>query len=119
MQNIPIGTPADSAGPLYLKTDIPPEQIFQAIGRLRKDARDEIDRLIRFLDETDDHEPDDDEPECEDEGGQCDDEGAPSGDSEPNLGSLDHHDNQERWASGTRRDLEVDGGESGIADLDG
>jgi hypothetical protein len=27
----------------------------RAIGKLRKDARDEIERLIRFLDETDDH----------------------------------------------------------------
>jgi hypothetical protein len=42
------GVPQDS---LHLKT----EQIFQAIGRLRKNARDEVDRLIRFLDETDDH----------------------------------------------------------------
>jgi hypothetical protein len=47
--------PADSAGELYFKTDVSPEVVFQAIGRLRKDARDEIDRLIRFLDETDDH----------------------------------------------------------------
>lgn len=36
----------------YLPTDVTPEQIFQAIGRLRKEARDEIDRLVRFLDET-------------------------------------------------------------------
>ena len=28
---------------------------FRAIGKLRKEARDEIDRLIRFLDETDNH----------------------------------------------------------------
>lgn len=27
-----------------------PEEIFRAIGRLRTEARDEIDRLIRFLD---------------------------------------------------------------------
>jgi hypothetical protein len=32
-----------------------PEEILRAIGRLRKEARDEIDRLIRFLDETEDH----------------------------------------------------------------
>jgi hypothetical protein len=31
-----------------------PEEVFQAIGRLRKDAGDEIGRLIRFLDKTDD-----------------------------------------------------------------
>lgn len=47
--------PAEPAGELYLRTDISPEQIFQAIGRLRREARDEIDRLLQFLDETDDH----------------------------------------------------------------
>ena len=40
---------------LYLPTDVTPEQVFQAIGRLRKEARDEIDRLIGFLDKTDDY----------------------------------------------------------------
>ena len=30
-----------------------------------------------------------------------------------------HHLNQERWASGSRSDLEQDDGESGIADQDG
>ena len=39
-------------------------QIFRAIGRLRREARDEIDRLIRFLGETDNHM----ELEAEDEG---------------------------------------------------
>jgi len=47
--------PASDAGPLYIPTDVTPEELFQAIGRLRKEARDEIDRLIRFLDETDNH----------------------------------------------------------------
>jgi|ERR1700761_8653446 hypothetical protein len=41
--------------PLYLPIDVQPEQIFQAIGRLRKEARDEVDGLIRFLDKTDDY----------------------------------------------------------------
>src|ERR1700727_658740 len=40
---------------LYLPVDVTPEQLFQAIGRLRKEARDEIDRLVRFLDETEKH----------------------------------------------------------------
>jgi hypothetical protein len=40
-------------------------------------------------------------------------------DSEPALGSLDQHDDQERWAEGGRRDQEQDRAESGIADLDG
>jgi hypothetical protein len=30
---------------LYLPTDVSPEEVFKAIGRLRKEARDEIDRL--------------------------------------------------------------------------
>jgi hypothetical protein len=53
---------AEPAGELYYPTPVTPEEAFQAIGRLRKAARDEIDRLIRFLDETDNHmelEPDD------------------------------------------------------------
>jgi hypothetical protein len=38
--------PADDAGTLYIPTDVSPEKVFQAIGRLRTDARDEIDRLM-------------------------------------------------------------------------
>jgi hypothetical protein len=34
---------------------VTPEEAFQAIGRLRKEVRDEIDRLIRFLDDTENH----------------------------------------------------------------
>jgi hypothetical protein len=47
--------PASDAGALYIPTDITPEEVFQAIGRLRKEARDEIHRLIGFLDKTDDY----------------------------------------------------------------
>jgi len=32
-----------------------PGEVFQAIGALRKEAWDEIDRLIQFLDKTDDY----------------------------------------------------------------
>jgi hypothetical protein len=49
-------------------TDVSPETLFLAIGKLRKEARDEIDRLIRFLDETDNHmerEPDGEGDESE------------------------------------------------------
>lgn len=117
----PLGSPADSAGALYFRTDISPEQIFQAIGRLRKEARDEIDRLIRFLDETDDHmerEPDgDDEPSDTDEDADPEED---DGTAEPSLGSLCHRLSQEQWGvAGDRRDLEHDDAESGIADLDG
>jgi hypothetical protein len=47
--------PAEPQDSLYLPTDVSPEELFQAIGRLRKAARDEIDRLIQFLDKTDDY----------------------------------------------------------------
>jgi hypothetical protein len=93
----PIERPADSAGELYRRTDISPEQFFQPLGRLRKEARDEIERLLAFLDRTE-----------------------PDPDLEPSLGSLgEHHTDQTRWAAGDRADIEVDAAESGIGDLDG
>lgn len=46
---------AATAEPAIYKTPVTPEEAFQAIGRLRREARDEIDRLIRFLDKTDDY----------------------------------------------------------------
>jgi hypothetical protein len=117
----PLGRPADSAGALYFRTDISPEQIFQAIGRLRKEARDEIDRLIRFLDETDNHMAIDCEPEDEGDDSELedDDPAEDDGTAEPSLGSLDHHHSQERWGAGDRRDHEQDPAESGIGDHDG
>src|SRR3977135_3883600 len=112
---------AEPAGALYVKTPITPEEIFKAIGRLRKEARDEIDRLIRFLDETDNHmklEPDDegDDAELED-----DDPAEDEGLREPSLGSVGvyAHSDQRAWAAGGVRDLEQDPAESGIVDLDG
>jgi hypothetical protein len=68
----------------YLPTDISPEEVFQAIGRLRKEARDEIDRLIRFLDESENHM--EREPEDEDD----------TADAEPSLGSFDRMTNQDK-----------------------
>ncbi|WP_407194403.1 hypothetical protein [Bradyrhizobium sp. STM 3566] len=92
-----IGRPADSAGELYRRTDISPEQFFQALGRLRKEAQDEIERLLAFLDSTE-----------------------PDPDLEPSLASLgEHHTDQTRWAAGDRRDLEQDPAESGIDDWKG
>jgi hypothetical protein len=73
------------------------EQFFQALGRLRREAQDEIERLLAFLDRTE-----------------------PDPDQEPSLGSLgEHHTDQTRWAAGDRSDLEQDPAESGIGDLDG
>jgi hypothetical protein len=68
---------------LYFPTDVQPEQIFVAIGQLRKDARDEVDRLIRFLDKTDDYV----RRELED---SADDNPQEEAGEEPSLGFLDH-----------------------------
>jgi hypothetical protein len=53
--NTHVKPPGEAQDALYLPTDITPEEVFQAIGRLRKEARDEIHRLILFLDKTDDY----------------------------------------------------------------
>lgn len=110
--------PGESTGALY-KTPVTPEEAFQAIGRLRKDARDEIDRLIRFLDSTDNHM----EREPDDEGDDAD--------AEPSLGSFDRMTDQGKawqqrslWAfpavDGEQDDADHEAGEaSGIGDLDG
>jgi hypothetical protein len=129
---------AEDTDALYVKTDVSPEEIFQAIGRLRKEAREEVDRLIRFLDKTDDYVSreledacEDEGAACEDEGSQCEDEGADS-DSEPSLGSPEcpccsdgwwpgpnPTGDQTGWGDSARHDREIDGGESGIGDKDG
>jgi hypothetical protein len=124
--NMPLddsGKPQDS---LYLKTPVTPEEAFQAIGRLRKEAGDEIDRLIRFLDKTDDYVSRELEDQVDD--GPIDDnelDGPENGEDEQSdppeasLGSLDGRDDQTAWAAGDRRDLEQDPAESGIGDHDG
>jgi len=94
-------TPTAGLDWLDIKPDASPEEIFKAIGRLRKEARDEIDRLIRFLDESDDHmerEPDGDEedvsyphagPRATLGISEDDEDGA---DDEPSLGSSGHYE---------------------------
>jgi hypothetical protein len=118
--------PATTPEPaIYYKTPVTPEEAFQAIGRLRKEARDEIDRLIRFLDKTDDYvsreleDSIDDNPHDEetDDNGEDNEDADPA---EPSLGSVgDVHFDQERWATGSRCDLEQDDAESGIGDQEG
>ena len=143
--NTPVpDQPLPTTGSLYLPTDVTPEQAFQAIGRLRKEARDEIDRLVQFLDETENHmelEPEDEADDSELEpslgsfdrvadqsrawqqrGAFCsgDDAERDEADAEPSLGSVgDMHFNQENWAAGKPNDHELDGAESGIGDQDG
>jgi hypothetical protein len=89
------GTAPRAAGPaatpepaIYYKTPVTPEEAFQAIGRLRREAREEIDRLIRFLDDTDNH------MELEDsiDDNPHDDEG----EAEPSLGSFDRMADQSK-----------------------
>jgi hypothetical protein len=112
---------------LYLPTDVTPEQIFQAIGRLRKEARDEIDRLIRFLDKTDDYvsreleDSIDDNPHDDNElDGPEHAEDEQSEPDEPSLGAFEGHDDQSvSWKCSNRSDRELDGAESGIGDQDG
>ncbi|MCC8949036.1 hypothetical protein H8A97_29030 [Bradyrhizobium sp. Arg62] len=137
--------PADA---LSFKTDVSPEDLFVAIGRLRREARDEIDRLVQFLDRTDDYVS----RELEDDG-----DAEPSigvDDREPDLGSFDRMMNQElsnrqrlgeetaevdaeqdqadsepslgslewasqtHWAAGDARDLE-EGFETGLGGMEG
>ena len=120
--------------PLYIPTDVTPEELFQAIGRLRKEARDEINRLIGFLDTTDDYvcreleDAVDDNP-CDDLElepslcgvtvgmGDADDmegDDTPNGRSaedEPSLGSVEAvaiSGGQENWAQGLAADQEGD-----------
>jgi hypothetical protein len=81
----PTNTSATPVDPLYRRTDISPEDFFQTLGRVRRSARDEIERLIKWLDSTIDCDQDsavDDEP--------CDGDT----DTEPSLGSFDSMSNQ-------------------------
>jgi hypothetical protein len=94
--------------------------VFQAIGRLRKEARDEIERLLTFLDDTDDHMEREPEDEGDDSELEEDDPAEDDGLREPSLGAFEGHNDQAiAWASGGRRDLELDHCESGFADQDG
>ena len=104
----PTGEPL---GDLYLPTDTTPEQLFLAIGKLRKDARDEINRLIRFLDETDDYmfreleDSIDDNPHDDDElDGPEHGEDEESDPAEPSLGAFEGHADQSvSWKCLARR----------------
>ena len=58
--------PAETAGELYIKTDISPEQVQEAIERLREQALIEIERLIDFIDSTDQYASDEREAAVDD-----------------------------------------------------
>lgn len=140
------GAPKEAA--LYIRTPVTPDEAFQAIGRLRKEARDEIDRLIQFLDKIDDYvsreleDSIDDHPHDGDAlepslcgvtvdavgpgshwHGEVDLEGddtanGRSAEDEPNLGSVAVLDSQEAWAAGGRHDLEGDEHDGREPDVD-
>lgn len=76
---------AEGGGSLYRPIGISPEDFFQALGRVRRAARNEIERLIEWLDSTIDC----DEDAAVDDG-PCDDDP----DSEPSLGSFDRMSDQ-------------------------
>lgn len=102
--------PAKPAGDLYFPTDISPEELFKAIGRLRKEAQDEIERLLAFLDSIDDC----DEDTAVDDAG-CDedtDTELDQSDEEPSLGSpiASITEGQTMWAAGDPSDREADYG---------
>jgi hypothetical protein len=123
MQNTTTDRAAQPAGDLYIPTDISPEQFFRALGRLRKEAMDEIDRLLTFLDALGDcdedsaidDDPCDGDPDAEPALGWTDMESRwgkpvvrPDGEDEPVLGSVVATD-QTTWASGNQDDREGDG----------
>jgi hypothetical protein len=86
-----LHTPESLQDALYRRTDVSPETFFQALGRVRRAARDEIERLIAWLDSTIDVDEDsatDDDP--------CDDT-----ELERSLGSFDRMSNQiTAWQGG-------------------
>jgi hypothetical protein len=127
-----------SASDLYRRVDISPEDFFQALGRVRRSARDEIERLIEWLDSTIDVDEDmavddgpcDGDPDAEPSLGSFDlmsdqvkawqtrtsfeavpevDAELDRCDDEPALGSSNTHLNQTRWTEGNSDDREGDG----------
>ena len=112
---------ADPGDPVKANRALAQQQLqrvrsINALARLRREARDEISRLIEFLDASDEYVMTELEDEADLEDG---------GDSEPSLGSFDRMLNQEKsYAQSFGEfipsvDAEYDAAESGIADEDG
>lgn len=142
-----IALPAGAAGAIRSGLAIQQrlrETALYDLARLRREARDEIARLISFLDASDPYaqfeleEQDDREAEIAEPSlggldraqdqtrwaaGGTDDAELDRSDDEPSVGSGDgwsgEHASQENWARGGRDDREDDPTESGIADHDG
>ncbi|MCP1758040.1 hypothetical protein [Bradyrhizobium elkanii] len=108
-----IERPADSAGSILSGLAVQQrerETTLLRLRRLRKEASAEIERLIAFLDASDEYvmtERELDDSDRED----CFE------DDEPDLGSLDRA-TQTHWSAGGSDDLEDDN-DSGIGDMEG
>lgn len=138
--------PAPADGAICRRTDITPDQLFEALARLRRDAEAEIERLLIIIDaiDADECEADaDDEPELgsvEAAGrrGFDQEHWADGRDGEPSLGAIEEHPaahfgegyngrwrdgdcDQRAWASRDTDDLEDehDGSEPNVDDEDG
>lgn len=88
-----LGDAGEGPPNLYLPTNLTPEELFHALGRLRSEAEEAVERLIALIDALDDADSE------------------PSGDeSEPDLGSVSGRKgfDQSHWSAG---DSLVDGGE--------
>lgn len=125
--------PAESAGEFSSNLAVQQqarETALQRLARLRKEASAEIDRLLQFLDASDEYvqtecELEDEGDELERyEGDEADDEGD-NCDLEPSLGAPERHPSefmpngrnatgdQSQWAAGRRDDREQDAGDEG------
>jgi hypothetical protein len=103
---------------LYFPTDVAPETVFREIGRLRKEAEIEIERLIDLLDRTETYDPvtgaisayDEREPPVDDEpslgGGDGRDLEGDYADNEPSLGWPEQFGRGEGGSWGGCRDEE-------------
>lgn len=118
----PTNTSALSSG--LLAQEQARQDAIEALKTLRKHARDEIDRLLDFLDQSDDYVQTEREDAVDDVA--CDGEG----DEEPSLGSFDRMvDQSKSWVSvqgehlaqfdAEKDDCDAECSDTGIGDLDG
>lgn len=134
------GKPQDSRARNLATQERERQKTLQRLAGLRREASDEITRLIAFLDATDTYVQNECEEECEDEGAHCADDReaddlehggeAETENDEPSLGWTDEEATRGRPYAGTMGrsfDLEINAGdmpeddpaEAGIADYEG
>lgn len=100
-------TPTKKPGPLdklYRRTDLTPEQVFQTLSKLRKDAEAQVEYLIELIDVIDG------EPDLERDAGEEreeENEHADDSDREPSLGWPEGHVAQGQGMLGNFDDREL------------